>query len=295
MRIFLVSLFILCASSVFTQVQVVLDVYPPSCEGCCDGAVDLSIEGCVTPDYTVEWTGPSLPSWTWNLSDVCETGIYAVAVTDNNGHVVQADFEMIIGAAPFTVIENFTIDCVSGGGLLLRCFLFPPIDSLSNGEACVVTPDCWVAPILYTWYDEGQNPIGNSDCVVGLPPGNYFVIVENSEGEQVTFDVPMVPGSDLGMTSQEVCSPIGLSESEFLGFELFPNPANDQLLLIIDDVLLGLNYHIIDLQGLEVMQGRLNLAANIINLNTLRAGGYLVYVQNSAAEVTRVEQLVIRR
>ncbi len=92
MRILLASLIIICSSTVFGQAQLILDVFPPTCEGCCDGAVNLSIDGCAAGLYDVAWTGPAVSSGDQDLSDICESGVYYVAVTDANGYVMEATF-----------------------------------------------------------------------------------------------------------------------------------------------------------------------------------------------------------
>ena len=61
-----------------------------SCNGSCDGTINLSISGGSSP-YTVSWSGPSAPVNGGNqtsYSGVVCAGTYIATVTDNNGCVV---------------------------------------------------------------------------------------------------------------------------------------------------------------------------------------------------------------
>jgi hypothetical protein len=171
-----------------------------------------------------------------SLTEVCEAGAYAVAITDANGTVIEVTFDLVYGATPFSITENFAIDCLSGGEVLIGCTLyyFSPSDRLSNGEACVVPPDCWSDPASYIWVDDNGNFIGTTDCITDLFPGEFNVEITNDEGDVVFFTLVLDNDGALGFLTEEACEPNSIEETSALSFTLSPNPTADYVQLTVD-------------------------------------------------------------
>lgn len=72
----------------------------------------------------------------------------------------------------------------------------------------------------------------------------------------------------------------GLSETKGPGFKIYPNPANDVIIVKVDNTLLGENYSLIDHSGREVLTAKLNLESTTIPLGKLSSGLYYIQIRN---------------
>jgi gliding motility-associated-like protein len=128
------------------------------CAGNCDGKTTIQLSGG-TPQYSVQWSNPSVPAGTTNATNLCP-GLYTITVQDSKGcsKTVQADIQ---AAVPITIQftemppvcagqPNGSVSAVAGGGAGNYNYLW------SNN---VVTPD-----------------LQNIDC------GNYTLTVTDGLG-----------------------------------------------------------------------------------------------------------------
>jgi len=294
MRNLILSLFIVSAIPAFAQVQIVLDVTPPTCDGCCDGTVNMTIDGCMAGSLTYSWTGPAVLSGNDQLTEVCETGVYTVAVTDDNGTTIQAEIEMVYGADPFTITSNEPIDCLGGNVIYCTLFYFPPSDSLSNGEACINPPPCWTGDVEYVWTYQGVL-FSTSDCVTGLPPGEYGVEVINDDGEIVSLTVLLEADGAIGVISEAVCAPNSIAENQALPITLAPNPCTDFVQLTTEIADQAMQYSIYDGLGRVIQHGRFRSLTERIDVSTLGRGSYLIRVLSQQGKSISVIPLMIVR
>ncbi|MFB6342485.1 T9SS type A sorting domain-containing protein [Saccharicrinis sp. FJH62] len=57
---------------------------------------------------------------------------------------------------------------------------------------------------------------------------------------------------------------------------LYPNPARDELNIVIPPDLINANYAVMDLRGTMLMEGNLNSEVNLLNISTLPSGYYII-------------------
>ncbi len=69
---------------------------------------------------------------------------------------------------------------------------------------------------------------------------------------------------------------------------IYPNPVNDQLIIVSQQNLLGQNYQLIDAFGRVVMQGVINNSSTTLNTQALSAGMYFLVIDNV---VNKIEKL----
>ncbi len=228
-----------------------------SCNGLVDGMVEITASGGVMP-YDYEYSGG-----TENLLP----GLYTATTTDANGCIV-ADTFLIYEPAPLTFSFSITspISCfgASDGELMLELSggtapytydslytdlsteVFEIIFSDANGcgqtipfsltqpdeimlttsstdatgsdadGTATVNPVGGVAPYTYQW---NTNPIQTTQTATGLIAGDYEVTVTDDNGCE----------SIIGVTVDMFVNTIELDES--LRFDLYPNPANTNVVL----------------------------------------------------------------
>ncbi len=75
----------------------------------------------------------------------------------------------------------------------------------------------------------------------------------------------------------DVISPVGNLEKEEVGFKIFPNPANDNLFLEMENFEKQ-DFYIFDLSGKEMKRGELNFENETISIDDLNAGMYFIQV-----------------
>ena len=76
------------------------------------------------------------------------------------------------------------------------------------------------------------------------------------------------------------CSTIGLYEDMILKFNLYPNPVNDYLILIVPNNMLGKEYNIIDFSGRIIFKGIINTLTQKIEISNISKGTYLFQIEN---------------
>ncbi len=152
----------------------------PTCNGLCDGAVNLNVIGGNGP-YEYEWSGPCEGP---NPVDVC-AGTFTVTVTDANG---------CTGSTTVTVSEPSAI------GLDLTS-IEETSESASDGTA-TATHSGGTAPFTYLWDDPNNQ---TTQTATGLSTGTYCVTVTDNNGCTETGCVLVgIAGCDLTL---EVSSP----------------------------------------------------------------------------------------
>ncbi len=128
-----------------------------SCNGTCDGSIEvLNLSGGTTP-YTYNWagglTGPLIQS-------LC-AGTYTVTMSDANSCDTIATYT-IAEPAPFnTTITTISDTCLQG-----------------VGEATVVSVSGGSTPYTYDW----SGGVGTGNQRTGLVGGNYFVTITDNSG-----------------------------------------------------------------------------------------------------------------
>ncbi|MBK9424181.1 MAG: gliding motility-associated C-terminal domain-containing protein [Bacteroidetes bacterium] len=151
-----------------TAVNIQGTVTATTC-GNSDGAVTTNVSGGTTP-YTYNWnTGAVSASLTGLIP-----GIYALTVTDANGCIDSATYNVQASNAPVISLINSTdVTCFGGSN-----------GAASFGAVGGVTPYTWV------W----QNGISTGTSANNLPAGTYNVTITDASGcqafDQVTINQP---------------------------------------------------------------------------------------------------------
>ena len=138
-----------------------------SCNGANDGSFDITIYGGVSP-YTVLWSNDSITEDIYNLS----AGYYSGTLTDANGCIFTGG------------------DTIYEPAVLV---LTPAVENNNcygdiNGIA-YANPTGGTAPYYYVW-----SVAGNSNSIINLPAGDYYVTVNDVNGcsanSSVTITTP---------------------------------------------------------------------------------------------------------
>ena len=88
--------------------------------------------------------------------------------------------------------------------------------------------------------------------------------------------------------------PSGIKDIESTAFHLYPNPAQDEIMISIDGSLIGVSLSISDINGRNILSRQLNSADNKMSVSELANGIYLLTIsQNGQQAVSR--KLVITR
>jgi len=154
-----------------------------SCNGTCDGTINLNISGGTAP-YTVGWTGGATGSFRENLC----AGTYAFTVTDANN--LTSTGSVMIGAPPLLRVE--IVDFMQS--------------TMDNGMA-IVGATGGVAPYNYIWND----PLGTTGPqIVNQPADIRVVTVTDGNGCERTLPVNFAQAiSDDCYENRQVITPNG--------------------------------------------------------------------------------------
>ncbi len=250
-----------------TELRIsVLGVEGISCAGENDGLIEIFVSGGETLlEYDIDWanttTGnpvdiPTSPSNTTILSGLSE-GTYEVTVTDDNDEVVTETF--VINEPSGFSIEIIKQDvCENGDGTAV------------NGFASVVA-NGGVPPYTYQWNNGTADSITNvsfsTNLTVTVLDANSCELQESIFVENVGLCVGII---DATLNQQ---------------FSLYPNIANNQINLSLNDYHIGqFTFAIVDITGrTQVEKAIKNYHANqvqTINIQQLSKGIYFGVIES---------------
>jgi len=164
-----------------------------SCEGFCDGVVDLVINGGIPP-YTVNWFGI-------NPAFICE-GLITYEVTDSIGCLYVEDIQI---SAPDSVTVSITVSgmqlqAIANGGTPPYTYQWsddngvisfnPTITMITSGNYYCIAIDqnnCQSAKVRYYYTDVALTNINGLDFNIYPNPSEGFLIIECAS----------IPNSDL--------------------------------------------------------------------------------------------------
>jgi hypothetical protein len=81
---------------------------------------------------------------------------------------------------------------------------------------------------------------------------------------------------------------IGISEEVLSTLNVYPNPTNDKFTLNVSNDLLGKSYVITDFSGRIISQGKINSMIQIIDMQNLSNGSYLLQIDKSTAKAIKI-------
>lgn len=134
------------------------------------------------------------------------------------------------------------------------------------------------------WFDADA-----SGAVANLSPETEYMFFAYA----TTSTFPMLTGDTLRFTTPE-CPPVGLELAEST-ITIYPNPAKDEVNILVDGLTTDATATIFDMQGRAV--GKYTVAATTgkatVDVSTLADGTYVVRIVSK--DINRVERLIIKR
>jgi hypothetical protein len=210
-----------------------------SCYGGNNGALSLNLSGGVAP-YTYLWSDQSENAQINNLG----AGPVSVQVTDLNGCNGQMDFTITAPASPLVV--NATITNATS-----LTALDGAIDLTTTGGT---------APYTYVWSTTATTA-DLSDIGVGV----YLITITDDNGCSLA-------------TTFQINSTAGLTTATVADWKLYPNPANEWVVLDFSGTAVE-NFEILDLLGKTVWKQNVNAEKVELQLIDFPAGTYFVKTQ----------------
>jgi hypothetical protein len=223
----------------------------PSCTGDCNGAA--TVEGLgADPPYTYAWPASANNQTTASATGLC-AGTYMVTVTDNDTDSYEIE---VILSDPTQVAVTGSIQGVLSGS-------DGAIDITASGGSGVYTY-AWSGPNAYT---------ATSQDISGLEEGEYTVVVTDERGCD-TSRLFLVEAN-------------GIGDIESTNVQVFPNPANNELVIESNSALLSLQ--IMDLLGNIVSNQPLDGTKMELNTSDLSSGIYMLRVTtNSGSQLKKI-------
>ncbi len=169
------------------------------CYGDSTGSMSIDVSGG-TPDYSYVWSDFSMDNDTlFNLPE----GVYYVTVQDANG--CEAD----------TLIKLETNDSIQMDFLITST----PFCHGGNEGSLFVNMIGGAGPFTYYWEDSANNNISNTDTVVGLETGYYYLSVMDANG-CVQNDSIFLPEPDVLTVSLDGVDATGFGASDAYAWAL---------------------------------------------------------------------------
>jgi phosphohistidine swiveling domain-containing protein len=125
-----------------------------------------------------------------------------------------------------------------------------------------------------------SNNAFNTSIGVGTYPITYSYTNNNNCSSSSLNDLTVIE-----------CSNVGLSEEKAGNFLLYPNPANDNLILESSNDLLGKEYKIFDFSGRIILTGKINTLTKKIEITNISNGSYLFQIENESTNSIKFVKL----
>lgn len=152
-------------------------ITPPTCNGECDGSIQIyNLSGGTPPYFTLWPNGDTTP----NPSGLC-SGDYTVFISDNVGDTCS----MILNV-PITPPITFSLVVTN-----VSCYGF------SDGSICAIGVNSGTPPYIYSW---DTAPIQATPCATNLSAGTYSVCVTDSNGCTVCQSATVLELAEIQVT-----------------------------------------------------------------------------------------------
>jgi hypothetical protein len=170
---------------------------------------------------------------------------------------------------------------VAGAGVIAQkvkeMLLMPkPVINYASGKVAAPDGDA------YQWYKDGV-------AVASTDGGNLKAMPVTSIGVY-KVSIKLISGNETRIVSKELnVSVLGTVDYKIKQKRVvvFPNPASTVVNVVLDDQSENVRYSISDLSGKTVLSGLINNSHNIININSLLAGIYMLKIGNETVKVIK--------
>ena len=171
---------------------VAATVTPITCNGACDGSIDVVVAGGVGP-YVLSWSpSPPIGQGTAQVDSLC-AGDWTLSVTDANGCDTTVIYTLLDPPVLLPVVSTTNNLC------------FGDCQGTATGQ---VTGG--VAPYTLAWTTSGGTVIvQNTDSIANLCAGDYLFVVTDTNGCSIStpFTITQGPTIDVGLVfTQETCN-----------------------------------------------------------------------------------------
>ncbi len=149
------------------DIQINAFVQNPTCDGACNGFINLNVNGG-TPPFTFEWShGPH----TQNVNNLC-AGTYTVTVTDSRNCKKTRTFNLVNPPGMNLTETHTNVTCYGG----------------NNGSIDLTVGGTYTLPLSYNWQGPNGFTSSNED-ITNLIAGNYSVTVTDANNCSKTLSV----------------------------------------------------------------------------------------------------------
>jgi hypothetical protein len=237
----------------------------------------VTLNGCTSsPSLSISTTVQPIVSSSFSqLSAVCAEGNINLPSTSNNG---------IIGTWSPAINNTST-----------TTYTFTPTaGQCANTQTMTVTVNPLPSVSLATFNSICSNA-GIVNLTGGTPTGGTYSgtsVSNNAFNTSVgvgTYPITYSYTNNNNCSSSSLknltvidCSNVGLGEEIVGNFLLYPNPANDNLILESSNDLLGEEYKIFDFSGRIILTGKINTLTQKIEITNISNGSYLFQIENGS-------------
>jgi hypothetical protein len=232
------------------------------------------------------------PIWdTENAPNACSIGYWSVAAFDDAGNVSQ-----------FITITSPDLSSIGGGSPVI--YVQPQSVYANAGDYVNFSiQDSSASGVAYQWQVDTGNGIWtnlvNSTKYAGVN-SNSLTVYATQFNHQYDFRCSLTVGCNQATFNSSaakllVDGTVGFENNEVLNWQIYPNPANDYLVIHIND-LKSAKYHITltDLTGRKVLALSCNQSHTKIDVSDLAEGMYVVEVSDNHQFVS-AKKVVIQR
>jgi hypothetical protein len=214
---------------------------------------DITI--CAGEPVILNASGADSYNWNNNVSNgvqftVTSTDTYVVEGTNSLGCMKADSLIITVNSLPTVSLAAFNSICDTAG-----------IVNLTGGSPAGGT---------YSGISVSNNAF-NTSIGVGTYPITYSYTNNNNCSASSLNDLTVIE-----------CSNAGLSAEITGNFLLYPNPANDNLILEASNDFLGKEYNIFDFSGRIIIQGKINTLTQKIEITNISNGSYLFEIENAS-------------
>ncbi len=230
-----------------------------------NGSVSVMAAGG-TPPYTYTWT----PSGETNANAVAlAAGTYTCNVTDNNCCLTTVAVTIGGASGPIVTLSS------------------TPDTHLCNGSASA-TVTGGVSPYTYQWFPGGQT----TSNISGLCAGSFCIQVKDHAGCQDTACITVdtsIKVVNCPCSNNITTSIVQLNTTSF-HVEVYPNPANSLLNIVIGNMPGEAEIYLTDVLGRTVYSGHKTIGSDYketINIGSMPSGVYFLTIENNGQKVVK--------